>query len=58
MNNAALMLANTTTRICDLGSIPNGSSVYCFATGLGNNAGYLDVWYDWARKGPIGYDAR
>ncbi len=58
INNVALLLDQSGTHICDFGSIANGSSAYCFATGLGSNPGFLDVWYNWSENDTIGYDAR
>jgi len=58
INNVALLLDGTTTRICDFGSISNLSSAYCFATGLGSGAGFLDVWYNLVERDTIGYGAQ
>jgi hypothetical protein len=60
INNVAIFVhGGTSTRVCDLGSIPNGqSSTACFSYGLGSAAGRLDLWYNWALKDEIWYDAR
>lgn len=58
INNVALLLDQAGAQICSFGSIANGSSAYCFATGLGSGSGFLDVWYNWSENDSIGYDAR
>lgn len=58
INNVALLYDQSTVQVCSLGSIANNDSQYCFATGLGNSGGFLDLWYNWAEKDSIGYDSK
>jgi hypothetical protein len=59
INGVVLFLIGTTSpQICNLGNIPNNSSSgACLTYALGSASGALDLWYDWALKDTIGYDA-
>ncbi len=58
INNVALLLNDGQTHICDLGSIANSASKWCVSTALGAGSGFVVLWYNWANRGAIGYDAR
>lgn len=58
INNVAILLAGSTTRICDFASIANNSSSSACFWYAGSPSGYLDVWYNWTKNDTIDYDAR
>lgn len=58
INSVALLFDGMGAHVCDFDRIASGGYVYCFATGLGSSAGFLDLWFNWVEQGSIGYDAR